>query len=317
MSSIHDSSGEKFFISPFKCVTLSANHVSKVYTSFTKGRTVAVDDANLSIREGERICVVGESGSGKTTLAKILCGLITPTSGEVSFMGKCIDKLNRGESKAYRRLVQYIPQCPDLSLDPTWYIYDSIAEPLRIQKVVSSKKDELDRVRYVCDRVGINTDQLKRKPRNVSGGELQRAVIARALILNPKIIIADEPTSMLDPSIQAKIVRMILDLQTEFEIGVAFITHDLRLASLFSERIFVMHGGRIIESGPTHEVLKSPLHPYTKSLLQGSSPTIESTQNSSCKFYNECDMRSEICLRNPPPQCQVGEGRNVRCWIYV
>ncbi|MDH5811273.1 MAG: ABC transporter ATP-binding protein [Candidatus Methanomethylicaceae archaeon] len=297
-------------------VILSAEHVSKWYISFKRRKTVALENVNFSIFKGEKVCIIGESGSGKSTLAKILCGLITPNSGEVRFEGKKLSELNKSEKKVFRMRVQYIPQCPDLALDPTWYLYDSLAEPLRIQKICS-KQDEFERVKEVCERVGIGMDQLRRKPRNVSGGELQRVVIARAFILSPEIIIADEPTSMLDPSIQAKIVRTILDLQSESNIGIVFLTHDLELAKLVSEKMFVMLGGRIVESGYTRDILKTPLHPYTKSLLMGVPPKTEFKQNSPCGFYGECEIVSEVCCQYPPPESEVYGGRKVRCWRYA
>ncbi|MGC8936229.1 MAG: ABC transporter ATP-binding protein [Candidatus Methanomethylicaceae archaeon] len=297
-------------------IVLSAEEVSKHYSSFMREKKVAVDHVNLSISKGEKVCIVGESGSGKTTLAKILCGLINPTSGKVRFKGKSINELRGVERRFFRTQVQYIPQCPDLALDPTWYLYDSIAEPLRIHGLTSSKEDEFKKVSEVCERVGLSKDQLRRKPKSLSGGELQRAVIARAIILRPEIIVADEPTSMLDPSIQAKIIGMLLGLQSGSSISIIFITHDLEIAKLVSERIFVMFDGRIVESGSTYEILKNPLHPYTKSLLAGASPKFESHIYGPCRFFDECNMSLEICRRSPPPEVEVYNGRRVRCWRY-
>ncbi|MCS7097484.1 MAG: dipeptide/oligopeptide/nickel ABC transporter ATP-binding protein [Candidatus Methanomethyliaceae archaeon] len=244
-------------------VELTAINVSKIYGN----KTLALDRVNFSIKKGERVCIVGESGSGKTTLAKILCGMIPPTSGEIRFLNKRIDEMSEMERRIFRIKVQYIPQLPDLALDPTWYLYDSLVEPLRIHKLIASKQEERDLVREICEMIGIRMEVLMRKPGNVSGGELQRVVIARAILLMPYILIADEPTSMLDPSLQAKIIKILLDIQSKYNMGMIFITHDLELAKYVSNRIFIMFKGKFVESGLTNEVLINPHHSYTKSLI--------------------------------------------------
>ncbi|MCX8205321.1 MAG: ABC transporter ATP-binding protein [Candidatus Nezhaarchaeota archaeon] len=287
-----------------------------VYKYFSRGAAVvaALRGVVISIHRGDKACLIGESGSGKTTLAKILCRLIPPSSGEVLFEGRRVDRLSRAEMMEFRRRVQYIPQCPDLALDPTWCLYDSIAEPLRIHKMASSKREEFEKVRGACEKVGLSIHQLSRKPRSVSGGELQRAVIARAVVMRPEVIVADEPTSMLDPSTQAKVIKALLELQSSAT--VLFITHDVEVARAVSDKVFVMLDGSIVESGPTREVLEDPLHPYTKLLLMGAPPT-EGRAESLCRLYGSCGASLEACRRSQPPELEVSKGRRVRCWSYA
>lgn len=294
---------------------IECREVRKRFRSAAKGSFLAVDGVSLSIKRGELLTVIGESGSGKTTLAKITAGLVQPTSGEVFFEGKPIAPLGRRERLRFSRKVQYIPQYPDLALDPSWYIYDSIAEPLRIHRIAGSREEELKIVRSVSARFGLGLDQLRRKPRDVSGGELQRAVLARSMVLSPEVLVADEPTSMLDPSTQAKIVRQILDAQTEMNFAVLFVTHDLQLARAISDRVCVMLGGKIIEFGSAQEIFSSPLHPYTSSLVSGSTFAGENNGSAACPFYSQCNLRTEICSNSPPPEFWTGGSRGVRCWI--
>ncbi len=298
---------------------LECRNIKKEFRSSIKGSFLAVNDVSLSVNGGEVVAIIGESGSGKTTLAKILAGFLEPTSGEVLFMKKPLTEMGKQEMLYFRRNVQYIPQCPDLALDPMWYIYDSIAEPLRIHQIARSQREELEVVRSASSRFGLGLDQLRRKPRDVSGGELQRALLSRSMVLNPKVIIADEPTSMLDPSTQAKIVHQLIEVQKETGLAVLFVTHDLELAKKISDRICVMLGGMIVESGDTLEVFSSPIHPYTSSLISRltySSEVVEKT-DSACPFYGQCDVSVRTCYNLPPPEFKLEGGRSVRCWIFA
>ena len=212
------------------------------------GKTiVAVDGVDIKIEEGETVALVGESGSGKSTLGRILLMLIKPDAGKVIFDGIELTKLKGKELRKIRTKMQLIPQHPGEALDPRWRIYDSIAEPLRIHKLVSSKTEEENLILELIKAVGLKEEHLERYPHELSGGELQRAIIARALTLNPKFIVCDEPTSMLDLSTQASIIRLLMDLQRKFEISYLFITHDLELANMISDRILVMNAGKIID----------------------------------------------------------------------
>ncbi len=209
-------------------------------------KIVAVDNVNIKIKERETVVLVGESGSGKSTLGKLLLMLLKPDSGRVYFKGADITDLNQRDLKKFRRKMQLIPQNPEDALDPRWRIYDSIAEPLRIHKLFDKKEEEENRVFELIEMVNLDDELLNRYPHELSGGELQRVVIARALALNPEFIVCDEPTSMLDVSTQASIVRLLLRLQRKFNLSYLFITHDLELANAIADKIAVMHRGRII-----------------------------------------------------------------------
>jgi len=295
---------------------LGCRDAVKIFKSYLKGGFTALAGASISIRRGELLALIGESGSGKTTLAKILAGLIQPTSGEVFFGDKPLAKMGSKDLLHFRRKVQFVPQYPDLALDPTWYIYDSIAEPLRIHKEARTREEELEKVRSVSSRVGLGLDQLRRKPRDLSGGELQRAVLAKAMVLSPDVVIADEPTSMLDPSTQAKIVHQLLEAKKKAGFAVLFVTHDLSLAEAISNRVCVMLGGSIVESGAASDVFSSPLHPYTLSLLSGSASGLEMNRGTGCPFYSQCDARMGACSKSSPPEFMTGKARSVRCWLF-
>lgn len=212
-----------------------------------KRRITAVDNVDIEIHEGETLALVGESGSGKSTLGRLLLMLIRPTSGEVYFNGLNLTKIKSKELRRVRREMQLIPQHPEDALDPRWKIYDSIAEPLRIHKLVNDKSEEKEIVHKLLEMVGLQDEHLNRYPHELSGGELQRVIIARAISLNPKFIVCDEPTSMLDVSVQASIINLLTDLQRKLRLTYLFITHDLEVAKLVANRIAVMHRGRIIK----------------------------------------------------------------------
>ncbi len=219
----------------------------KIFKSgiFSGKTIIAVDGVNIKIEEEETVALVGESGSGKSTLGRILLMLIRPDEGRVIFDGIDLTKLRGRELRKIRMKMQLIPQHPDEALDPRWRIYDSIAEPLRIHKLCNRSEEE-DKVLELIRAVGLKEEHLSRYPYELSGGELQRAVIARALTLNPKFIVCDEPTSMLDLSTQASIVRLLMDLQRKLGMSYLFITHDLELARVVADRILIMKDGRLV-----------------------------------------------------------------------
>ncbi len=221
--------------------------ISKVFRSGLLGgrRIVAVDGVNITIGEGETVALVGESGSGKSTLGRILLMLIKPDRGRVLFEGLDLTKLKGKELRKVRTKMQLIPQHPEEALDPRWKLYDSIAEPLRIHKLVGSRSEEEEIVMDLIRAVGLKEEHLSRYPHELSGGELQRAVIARALTMDLKFVVCDEPTSMLDISTQASIIRLLLKLQRRLGISYLFITHDIELAEAIADRILVMENGRI------------------------------------------------------------------------
>ncbi len=219
----------------------------KVFRSgILSGRViVAVDGVDIRIEEGEAVALVGESGSGKSTLGKLLLLLMRPDEGEVIFEGMMLTKLKRKELRRLRMKMQLIPQNPENAFDPRWRLYSSLAEPLRIHGLCRGREEEKEIVLELAKTVGLKEEHLSRYPHELSGGELQRAVIARALMTNPKFLVCDEPTSMLDLSTQATIVRLLMKLQRKLGLAMLFITHDVELAEVVGDRIFVMKNGRI------------------------------------------------------------------------
>ncbi|HIP24909.1 MAG TPA: ABC transporter ATP-binding protein [Archaeoglobus profundus] len=246
-------------------------NLRKVFKSglFGNKKVVAVDGVSIKIEKGETLGLIGESGSGKSTLGRLLLMLIKPDSGKVIYDGVDITRLKSKELRIYRRKMQLIPQHPYDALDPRWKLYDSIAEPLRIHKLVEDKEEEKSKVLELIEAVNLKEELLDRYPHELSGGELQRAVIARALALQPEFIVCDEPTSMLDISTQASIIRLLLKLQKRYKISYLFITHDLELANVVADKIAVMYKGKIVEEGRAKEILENPKHYYTKKLVEG------------------------------------------------
>lgn len=291
----------------------------KVFESgfVSKRKIVAVDNVDIEIGHGETLALVGESGSGKSTLGRMLLLLIRPTSGDVYFCGTRLTKMKKGELRKIRQKMQLIPQHPESALDPRWRLYDSIAEPLRIHN--DGDRGEKEIIYKITETVGLQEEHLSRYPHELSGGELQRAVIARAIVLNPKFIVCDEPTSMLDVSVQASIINLLINLQQKLGLSYLFITHDLELANAIARRIAVMYAGQIVEEGVG--ILDEPLHPYTKILVESLSMTepnlsihdlsTYSIKQSGCKFYHLCPERTEKCLK--PPEMVETNGRRVRC----
>ena len=232
-----------------------------------KTRIKAVDKVSLKLNRGETLALVGPSGCGKTTIGRLILGLIKPDSGQIYHNETDIFSLTYEELCRYRLKVQLVGQHPDTALNPQYKLYRSISEPLRIHKLCD-KKDEPELVERMISGVGLHPEILNRYPHEVSGGQIQRAVIARALFLNPEMMVIDEPTSMLDISVQAQVIHLLKTKQKEFNLGYLFITHDLDLAASVSDRIIIMNKGKIIESGLTPDVLASPGSPFTESLIE-------------------------------------------------
>jgi oligopeptide transport system ATP-binding protein len=250
---------------------LEVRHLSKEFSRrtglFGKGAGVrAVDDVSFSIEKGETFGLVGESGSGKTTTGRCILRLIEPTAGEVLFDGRDVLKLSRGDLRRARRDMQIVFQDPYSSLNPRMRVSDIVEEPLIIHKL-GSKAERRERVRQLFALVGLNPDHLQRYPHEFSGGQRQRIGLARALALNPSLIIADEPVSALDVSVQAQVVNLLMELQARLKLTYLFIAHDLRLVEHICSRVAVMYLGRIVEMGETAKLFAAPQHPYTKALL--------------------------------------------------
>lgn len=230
----------------------------------------AVDGVSLDIRRGEVLGLVGESGSGKTTLGRTLLGLVRATSGSIEFEGRQIARLHEREWRALRRRVQVVFQDPHASLNPAMTIEQAVGHPLSIHGLERDRERLRLRVIEVLERCGLapGVDFLEKYPSDLSGGQKQRAVIARAIILNPVLLVADEPVSMLDMSVRAKILELMIELKQDFELTYLYITHDLATARFFCDRIAIMYLGRIVEIGPADAIYANPRHPYTQALLR-------------------------------------------------
>ena len=253
-------------------ILLDVQHLTKRFAADTNffGKATsyvqAVDDVSFQIRKGEAFGLVGESGCGKTTVGKMLVNLLKPTSGKIVFDGKELTAMKPAERKQYCKDIQLIFQDPYASLNPRMRIGDIIAEPIITNNILPKDQVE-DRVNELLERVGLANYMRNRYPHEFSGGQRQRVGIARALIMNPKLIIADECISALDVSIQAQVVNLMKDIQQETGTAYLFIAHDLSMVKYISDRIGVLHLGHLLETGTTEEIFENPIHPYTRSLL--------------------------------------------------
>lgn len=245
------------------------NQVSKVYHSgmFRTRHVHAVDHVSLSIDEGEIMGLIGESGCGKSTLTKIILGLLKPTEGTVCYQGRDLTHLRAGQWKSLRKEIQCVFQHPQMTFNPKRNLYYSCAEPLRLFHLETGEKEK-EVIRKMTESVGVPYDQLKKYPHEISGGQAQRLAIARALALSPKLLLCDEPTSMLDVSVQAQVLQMLLRISQEKKLAMLFISHDLEVVEKMCSRVAVMQKGRIIETGSVEQVFHHPQAEYTKKLLE-------------------------------------------------
>ncbi|MBD2501287.1 dipeptide ABC transporter ATP-binding protein [Anabaena azotica] len=247
--------------------TIEPSFVERLFKA--ESQTIkAVDGINLELYPGEILGLVGESGCGKSTLSRTILQLIRPTSGKVEFLGQDLTRLSRQEIRASRRQIQMVFQDPHACLNPAMTVGESIADPLLIHNLADAAKAK-EQVLWMLEKVGLTPAEVyyQRYPSDLSGGQQQRVAIARALITRPKMLICDEPVSMLDASVQSQVLDLMLQLKAEFELTYLFITHDLWLARFLCDRIAVMHGGKIVELGPTKQIFANPQHPYTQTLL--------------------------------------------------
>lgn len=299
-----------------------------------RGFVRAVDDVTFAVPRGQTLALVGESGCGKTTTARLILRAIRPTAGEVAFhlpTGEVrIHELPERELRAFRKHVQLIFQDPFSSLNPRMTVLETIGEPLLVNRVASGRQLE-DRVRELMEMVNLNSKYLRRYPHAFSGGQRQRIGIARALALSPELIVADEPVSALDVSVQAQILNLLKDLQQRLDLTYLFISHDLAVVEFISTRVAVMYVGQIVELGPTRELLKRPRHPYTEALLSAVPRISEGKRRKSlylagevadpanpptgCYFHPRCRYAEDICRTQAPPLRELRPGQCVRCHL--
>ena len=310
---------------------LEVKHLKK-YFNTPKGLLHAVDDVNFTLERGKTLGIVGESGCGKSTTGRSILRLIEPTSGEVIFDGEDVCKKNKNELRLLRRDMQLIFQDPYASLDPRKTVSEIIAEPLKLQKLITDPKARMDRVRELMQVVGLADRLINTYPHELDGGRRQRIGIARALTVRPKLIIADEPISALDVSIQAQVLNLLHDLQERFDLTYLFISHDLSVVEMISDRIAVMYLGFVVETAPKEALYKTPLHPYTQALLsavpipdpryqqdriilEGDIPSTISLPKG-CPFATRCKQCKAVCMENRPETKEVEPGHLVACHLY-
>ena len=251
-----------------KEVLVKADHVKVYFKGKKRGQTVkAVDDVSFEIMKGETFGVVGESGCGKSTLGRTLIRLQQPTEGHIYLNGTDIAGLKGAQLKEMRKEAQIIFQDPSASLDPRMTVGEIIGEALDIHKLFPNKQDRTDRIKELLGRVGLNTEHANRYPHEFSGGQRQRISIARAIAIHPEFLVCDEPTSALDVTVQAQVIKELLELRRQYKTAILLITHNMGVAAKMADRIVVMKGGQIVECGTREEVLKHPKHPYTRELL--------------------------------------------------
>ncbi len=294
------------------------------------GQVRAVDDVSFTVNRGETLGLVGESGCGKSTLSRTILQLIEPTSGSVRFAGNEITGLKGNDLRKLRREVQMIFQDPYASLNPRRRVAQTIGDPMVLHGLVE-KSGVRKAVQELLERVGLNPEHYNRHPHEFSGGQRQRIGIARALALQPKLIIADEPVSALDVSIQAQIINLLEDLQNDFDLTYVFVAHDLSVVRHVSDRIAVMYLGKIVEIGPADAVYANPIHPYTLSLLsavpipdpranaareqivlEGDVPS-PANPPPACRFHTRCPYATEICSQDEPELVDHGGGHWAAC----
>lgn len=308
------------------------NNLKKYFPASHKQVVRAVDGVSFSIQRGETLGLVGESGCGKTTVGRCILRLIDPTSGQIRFDGQDLLKLGRGELRALRRRMQIIFQDPYSSLDPRMKVGAIIAEPLEIHRV-GNRKERRDRVAELLRVVGLDPDYANRYPHQFSGGQRQRIGIARALALNPDFIVADEPVSALDVSVQAQVVNLMQDLQERFGLTYLFISHGLAVVKHISTRVGVMYLGKLVELAPAEEIYANPLHPYTQALLAaipipdpdakreaqqklGGDVPNPIAPPAGCRFHTRCPHAMERCGIEEPDLKEVSPGHFVACFLH-
>ena len=287
----------------------------------------AVDGVSLELRPNRTLALVGESGSGKSTTARLLLGLEIPTQGSVTYRGQAMPKPGSREWRELRSRLQLVYQNPRAALDPRVSITESVREPLLIHSRLTAEERSL-RVAAALQSVGLGLDLSVKQPRELSGGQVQRAVLARALVTEPEVLICDEPVSALDLSIQAQVIATLIELQKRMKLAILFISHDLRLVRQVADEVAVMYLGRIVEQGPTEQVLHTPRHPYTQALISATpvigargtprivlsgEPPDPAQPPTGCAFHPRCALASERCRSERPELRPLGADTQVAC----
>jgi peptide/nickel transport system ATP-binding protein len=294
----------------------------------------AVDNVSFDLDRGKVLVIAGESGSGKTTVARLVIGAIRPDAGTISFDGSDITRFTNSQLKQFRSNVHMVYQDPYASLDPRMKILDIVMEPLNIHDKESGKEQKIEKVLKALEEVRLEpVEEIAAKyPQALSGGQRQRVALARAIVLKPKLIMADEPVSMLDVSVRAETLGLMMSLKERFQISFIYITHDLSTARYVGDSIAVMYKGQIIEKGPIDNVLLNPLHPYTQALIkaipdpdgsQGDMPASldakqaadEKPSSTGCKYYDRCPHAMEACKKDPI-SVKAADSHYVSCFLY-
>jgi len=301
----------------------------------TVGYVKAVDGISFEIKKGKTFALVGESGCGKTTTARVVLRLTDPTDGKILFDGSDISKLGYKELLPFRRKMQIVFQDPMSSLNPRMTVGEIITEPILFHKLVDSRQEAYKMAKDILVSIGLKPYHLDRYPHQFSGGQRQRIAIARAISINPDLLILDEPTSALDVSVQAQIINLLLEFQEKKHFSYFFISHDLGLVRFISHEVGIMYLGKIVEMGDTEEIFENPIHPYTKALLSAvpiPDPKIERKRKriiltggvpspinrpSGCFFHPRCPYKMEICKKEYPLLVEVSKNHQVACHLVA
>ena len=308
--------------------------IKKGFLRKVVGHVRAVDDVSFFINEGETLGLVGESGCGKTTTARCILRALDPTGGEIRFRtqsDKVVDlaTLPEGEVRSLRREMQMIFQDPFASLNPRMNLLDIVGEPLLVIEGIKSRQERTDRVAEILSLVGLRPEYMQRFPHAFSGGQRQRIVIARALVLHPRLVVADEPVSALDVSVQAQVLNLLLELQQELHLTYLFVAHDLSVVKHITDRVAVMYVGKLVETAPTEELFYYPKHPYTAALMSAvpvADPRVRSKMiplegdvpspanpPSGCYFHPRCPFVVDVCRTQPPVLEETSPNHYVSC----